>query len=247
LWVNVSALGQEIGLGSSATPSTITVSYSDIDGGQTGVNAQAGCSAIWGPGNININPRFVNTAGGDYHLQSKRAHWSDAGSGWAQGQFTSPCIETGNPGSDIGFEPNDWTPVRIEMGAYGGTTKASIAPEDWGVQADIDNDGMADNYDFALLADLWRDAGIELPADFDRDDGIDINDLKLFSEGWMETSAAIMVNKADLNSDGKVNIKDFAILSGQWRELGAGKTSDFNNDAIVNIYDLYLFAEVWLR
>ncbi len=47
---------------------TVIASYSDIQGDWTGV------------GNIDSNPLFVDTAGGDYHLQA-----------------TSPCIDAGNP------------------------------------------------------------------------------------------------------------------------------------------------------
>jgi parallel beta-helix repeat protein len=246
LWNNSAASGHEIALVGSSSPSTITVSYSDVKGGQTQVYAETGCSAIWGLGNLDIDPRFVNAANSDYHLQSRQGQWEDA-NGWKQGARTSSCIETGNPGSDIGYEPNDWLPVRIEMGAYGGTTKASIPPEEWGLLADIDNDGMADNFDFASFASFWRDNGSELPADLDRNTGVDITDLQLFSDDWLEATAAILANKADFNNDGIVNIRDFTILADEWQKQGIDKTSDLNDDAIVNIYDLYWFAKVWLR
>ncbi len=246
LWNNAAVLGHEIALASSSSPSSITVSYSDLEGGKTDAYAQSGCSAVWGPGNIDIDPRFVDAAGGDYHLQSRQGQWENAG-GWTQGQHTSPCIETGNPGSRIDFEPNDWPLLRIEMGAYGGTTKTSIAPSDWGLRADIDNDGTANNVDFAWLASFWLDEGDELPADLDRSKNVDIDDLQLFSEDWLKTSAAIIVNKADFNNDGTINIRDFAVLAGQWQEQGNDVTGDLNGDTTVNIYDLYWFAKVWLR
>jgi hypothetical protein len=47
---------------------TVTVTYSDIEGGYTGT------------GNINADPLFVDAAAGDYHLQA-----------------VSPCIDTGDP------------------------------------------------------------------------------------------------------------------------------------------------------
>lgn len=58
----------------------ITVAYSDIQGGQTGVSHQYGYTLIWGPGNINSNPNFVDMANYDYHLQSN-----------------SPCVNAGDP------------------------------------------------------------------------------------------------------------------------------------------------------
>ncbi|MFH1370678.1 MAG: peptidylprolyl isomerase [Planctomycetota bacterium] len=246
LWNNTAALGHEIALASSSLPSTITVSYSNIDGGKAEVYADAGCSAVWGPGNLDIDPRFVDAANGDYHLQSRQGQWEDA-NGWKQGARTSPCIETGNPGSGIVFEPNDWNLLRIEMGTYGGTTKASIPPEDWGLLADIDNDGTTDNSDFAWFASYWLDEGSELPADLDRSKNVDIADLQLFSNDWLQPAVAIIANKADFNGDGTINIRDFAILASEWQEQGIDKTSDLNNDAIINIYDLYWFAKVWLH
>lgn len=245
-WNNTAPLGHEIGLAGTSSPSSITVSYSDIDGGKPEVYSEAGCTAVWGPGNIDIDPRFVNASSSDYHLMSQQGQWEDA-AGWAQGQRTSPCIETANPGSEIVFEPNDRSLLRIEMGAYGGTTKASIPPTNWGLRADIDNDGTADNIDFVWFANWWRDEGSELPADLDRSKQVDTDDLQLFSEDWLGTSAAIIANKADFNDDGTVNIADFAILAGQWQQQGSDKTSDLNSDTIINIYDFYLFAKVWLR
>jgi parallel beta-helix repeat protein len=246
LWNNTAASGHEIALAGSSSPSAITVSYSDVKGGRAEVYSETGCSAVWGLGNLDIDPRFVNAANSDYHLQSRQSQWEDA-NGWKQGARTSPCIETGNPGSDIVYEPNDWLLLRIEMGAYGGTTKASIPPEDWGLLADIDNDGMADNFDFAWFAGQWLNEGNELPADLDGSKNVDITDLQYFCDDWLQASAAILVGKADFNGDGIINIKDFAVLAGQWQQQGIGKTSDLNDDAIVNIYDLYWFAKVWLR
>jgi hypothetical protein len=133
------------------------------------------------------------------------------------------------------------------MGSYGGATKASIPPEGWGLLADIDNDGMADNFDFASFAGLWRTNGGELPADLDGSKSVNITDLQYFCDDWLQSSAAILVGKGDFNGDGIINIKDFAVLVGQWQQQGIDKTCDINDDAIVNIYDLYWFAKVWLR
>ncbi len=85
LWGNTT--GGEDMLGG---PGTLSVSYSDIEGGWTGT------------GNIDANPRFVDAANGDYHL----------GAG-------SPCIDAGTPAgappTDIEGTPRDAMP---DMGAY---------------------------------------------------------------------------------------------------------------------------------
>ncbi len=63
---------------------TATVTFSDIQGG------------MFGPGNINDDPMFVDPAAGDFHLQEG-----------------SPCIDTGSPTS-----PNDPDGTPADMGAY---------------------------------------------------------------------------------------------------------------------------------
>jgi hypothetical protein len=69
---------------------TLSVSYSNIEGGWTGT------------GNLNADPKFVDPANGDYHL----------GVG-------SPCIDKGTsvgvPAVDIEGTPRDAAP---DMGAY---------------------------------------------------------------------------------------------------------------------------------
>ncbi|MEA3397162.1 MAG: choice-of-anchor Q domain-containing protein, partial [Chloroflexota bacterium] len=71
-------------------PGTLVVSYSDIEDGWTGT------------GNLNADPRFVDAANGDYHL--------DVG---------SSCIDKGTPVGapthDIEGTPRDSAP---DMGAY---------------------------------------------------------------------------------------------------------------------------------
>lgn len=72
-WNNPSAFGAEIYL---STGATLTVSYSDVMGGEAGVFVEPDCTLNWLEGNINSDPLFA--LGLDYHL----------GAG-------SPCIDTG--------------------------------------------------------------------------------------------------------------------------------------------------------
>jgi len=57
-----------------------------------------------------------------YHLKSENGRWN--GSQWINDDITSPCIDAGNPTSIFSNEP---TPNgnRINIGAFGNTTKAS--------------------------------------------------------------------------------------------------------------------------
>jgi predicted outer membrane repeat protein len=189
LWSNLSAAGHEIAVSISSPVSSLTASYNDVKGGRPEVYVQSGCSVNWKPGNIDADPCFVDAANGDYHLQSSGRQWRDATSSWQTGVRTSPCIDSGNPGTVLGNEPNALTNLRIDMGSFGGTIKASIPPEGWALLADIDNDGTTDEIDFALFAGYWQTKGSDLPADLDLNNKIDFSDLKLFCEDWLKITS----------------------------------------------------------
>jgi hypothetical protein len=61
---------------------------------------------------------------GDYHLKSQAGRWDPNSQSWVQDEVTSPCIDTGDPNSPIGYEPFPNGGI-VNMGAYGGTTEAS--------------------------------------------------------------------------------------------------------------------------
>jgi hypothetical protein len=88
-WDNNGIFGNEIaeatGFEGEQLCGTVSVSYSDIKGGQAGVYISPGCPSNWGPGNIDIDPRFVNAAGNDFHLQNITAGQT----------VNSPCIDAG--------------------------------------------------------------------------------------------------------------------------------------------------------
>ncbi|MCH7614030.1 MAG: T9SS type A sorting domain-containing protein, partial [Candidatus Marinimicrobia bacterium] len=74
---------------------SIIISYSDIQGGQEGING----SVNWLEGNIDTDPLFVDPDAGDYSLQGE-----------------SPCIDAGNPNTLF----NDRDGSRNDMGFTGG-------------------------------------------------------------------------------------------------------------------------------
>jgi hypothetical protein len=79
--------------GISEVDGDASISYSDIRGGYSGVY------------NINVDPFFVDTAGGDYHLKSEGWRWDAQAESWVQDTVTSRCIYAGNPASSPGDEP----------------------------------------------------------------------------------------------------------------------------------------------
>lgn len=117
--------GQDAGgVNLALAKSASVVTYSDIQGGWAG------------EGNLDADPLFV--AAGDYHLKSQGWSWSTLLGDWAYDDATSPCIDAGDPASPIGDELpcDEGDPLseraaantRINLGAYGGTVEASLAP-----------------------------------------------------------------------------------------------------------------------
>ncbi len=107
-----------------------TVTYSDVQ------------SSWQGDGNIDADPLFVSAGqwagavwtSGDYHLKSQGWRWNNGASSWVSDDVTSPCIDAGDPAAELLFEPltapqgGEVVNSRIDMGVYGGTAEASLAP-----------------------------------------------------------------------------------------------------------------------
>jgi hypothetical protein len=62
---NQAPLGPQINIQGSVSPSTLTISYSNVEGGQAEMYVNPDCTLIWGPGNIDADPLFVDLDGPD--------------------------------------------------------------------------------------------------------------------------------------------------------------------------------------
>ena len=87
---------------------------------------QGWTNTLGGLGNIDENPEFADAENGDYHLKSKAGRWNPIDEIWEPDDIDSPCIDTGDPNSPVGDEPEPNGGV-INMGAYGGTAEASMS------------------------------------------------------------------------------------------------------------------------
>ena len=158
----------------------LTVAYCNVQNGRAGVCVPNATDLTWGLGNMDSDPLFADAANGDYHLKSRYGRWDpDANSGaggWVRDEVTSPCINAGDPSSDYSsqLQPSR----RIEIGAYGNTSAASMGK--WILAGDTDGSSRVDLRDLFFVrdrlgqstttADNWK-------ADVNEDGKINILDL----------------------------------------------------------------------
>ena len=149
---------------------------------------------IRGIGNINNDPLFFDEDKDDYHLKSTGWRWDNERQRWHYDEVTSPCIDAGNPGSPLNEEllaiPDDPTNkwginTRINMGVYGGTREASLAPHGWNLPGDLTNDGNVNMKDYAAQIQSWPAIDSQ-PGDLDRDGKVDTTDLTLLAKDWLK-------------------------------------------------------------
>jgi hypothetical protein len=199
--------------------SRMVATYSDIAGGLSAVHIDPNSIVIWGIGNIDADPCFVeigkwvdandsNTVvepndanavwvDGDYHLKSEgwRLDTKFTPPRWTYDYVTSRCIDAGNPGSALGGElltiPGD--PGHI----WGENLRINMGAYGGTRQASMPP------YDRALLADI--------------------------------------------TNDGLVNGSDFAHQASDWLINGTEQPGDFNRNGIVDTNDVGLFVDDWLR
>jgi hypothetical protein len=195
--------------------STLSVSYSNVNGGRNMVSVAEGCTLNWGSGNIDIDPCFVDPGywahkddpnihlnpddpnatwvDGDYHLKSQHGRWAATERRWMINDVTSLSIDAGDPNSDWTRElwPNG---KRINLGAYGGTGEASMSPNDVGNIADLDLDGFVYRTDLPLFISQWLLGGQPLAGDLTRDGFVDFPDLAVLGWHWKRPSPPLPAN-----------------------------------------------------
>jgi hypothetical protein len=167
--------------------STITITYSDVQGGSTGVYVDPNSTLNWGVGNIDADPCFADAVNSDYHLKSEAGRWEPSSESWVQDNVTSPCIDAGNPGCPLGDEPAP-NGNRRNMGAYGGTAEASKSPVNWRSIADLTNDWVVDSNDLKVFVDYWLNTGECIPGDLNRNQSANFADFALLANNWLRTS-----------------------------------------------------------
>jgi len=200
LWGNTAAEGPEISLFFS---STISVAYSDVQGGLAAMAVDGTSSVTWLAGNIDADPAFVDTLGpdgnpgtGDENVRLTGGSPAvDAGHNWAvpaditdidgNGDPTEllPQDLDGNPrfaADGLERDPGCGIPVVVDMGAF----EFEGSPFDVRL-GDIDGDGAVGIVDFlAVLAAWGRCVDGCCLEDLDLDNEVGIADFLLLLGNW---------------------------------------------------------------
>ena len=100
--------------------------------------------------------------------------------------------------------------------------------------------------DLAFFADKWlmTDRYGFVFADIEVDGVVDIEDLLILSNNWLENNCYEC--GADFDGDYKVNFLEFSILSKHWGQYDFGR-ADLNNDGDVTLADFAIFADNWME
>ena len=74
---------------------------------------------------------------------------------------------------------------RINMGAYGGTSQASMSLSNAGNIADLNNDNRVNYTDLMMFARSWLCEKALLREDFDRNGFVNFTDFAIFANNWV--------------------------------------------------------------
>jgi len=129
---NLTIVGNKYGIeayGDSEPDISNCILWDNTDGDLFGCRARYSCieRASEGESNISDDPLFVDPDGDDYHIRSERGRYWPRFDIWVLDKVTSPCVDAGDPATDVANEPAP-NGGRINIGAYGGTVEASMSP-----------------------------------------------------------------------------------------------------------------------
>jgi len=185
----------EINVESGSAPE---VAYSTVLGGWPGASnyeldpcfARPGYWADANDPNLLVDPNAPDAVwiAGDYHLQSQGGRWDPSVQEWVFDDVTSPAVDAGDPNSI--WIQELWPHSRcVNIGAFGGTSEASMSLSDVGNVADLNHDDVVDYRDFVLLTDRWLVEQVLLNADLNRNGFVDFGDVAIMGQSWFADTA----------------------------------------------------------
>jgi len=183
-------------------PATLTVTYSDIQGGRSNIQVDSGCNLVWDvapghpdyPSNINADPLFVTGQLGDYYLSQTDVNDPNQSS-------DSPCVDAGSDyASHVGMNKyTTRTDGELDIGTvdmgyhyhYPSIIEVCGLCNFFDRDAGDNPDGLIDFKDFAMFAVHWLEEGCSggdewcQGADLTFDTIVDYRDLAFFVECWL--------------------------------------------------------------
>ena len=112
--------------------------------------------------------------------------------------------------------------------------------------ADIDASGSVDGNDFILLTGAWLSTADSLREDLNGDGIVNFKDFAVFLDNWDGSEFPPMAgNIADIDSSGSVDETDLWLLTGAWLSTEDSLPENLNGDGIVNLKDFAVFADNW--
>jgi hypothetical protein len=184
-WNNFALKGSGISLGSgfefNKTCGTLSVSYSGVKDGLSGIWIDEACTVDWGSGNQIEDPLFVEGPLGRYYLsqisagEGQDSPYVDAGSDYASvlgflGHTTRTDEHSDAGIVDIGYHHPGVDPCRL---------------------CDLVLDGVINFCDFAVVADRWLDDTCSEGnnwcngADLTSDMNVDMRDIAFLADCWL--------------------------------------------------------------
>jgi len=268
VWGNAAVNGREVALHTHSYTgvSVLTVSYSDIAGGQAEAYVEEGSTLNWGEGNIDVEPQFADSNNGNYRL-SAGSPCIDAGDndsvppdvcdldgkariydgdGDGEAVVDMGAYELGLPPIEV---PMKLVPQALNPGSQGNWVKAHfVLPEGYTVD-DVDTNRSAEIEQFQITSESMEvfvneEDFVVVMAVFDRKAFCSIGPLEgeIAVVGYLTSGRRF--RGTDIIKILTNKIKHLGVLAANWLSVCSAPDwcdgADLDQDSVVNFIDFAL-------